>query len=381
MLFALCAYSQRDMYRYSLDFTLGAKHFVDTIPIEYINHQLYVNVWIDGRKYRFCIDTGSSQGIIYRNGNVPFGEVLGRVQSRDANNRIDTIHAVRYPDFRLGHLYIRGYSGSLLHQYNRNAPYDAIIGFDLFNKGLWAKIDTRAGYMVLTDMKGVLSHERGYVMKYHLERFVPHIDVSPYPKCSDDALFDSGSRRLYVMNRERMLSWAEEKRDFASQIEGSGTDSRIYGAHGAERHGTTYYMWLDDVVMGGYHFSDYHTSTTRGHSRIGGQLLQYGALVINPKRKQLIFQPYDGAQQTSVGNEQTSIAFSDIDGRAVVTMVWQGGRHYTAGFRKGQVLVSIDQYPVNSWDDYARFRFLDGREYTFTVYDRDGRIRQIVAQR
>ena len=377
----LSAYGQRDMYRYSLDFTLGARHFVDTIPIEFVNNQLYVNVYTQGRKYRFCIDTGSSQGIAYRNGSMPYGEILGRVQSRDANNRIDTIHAVRFPDFRLGHLHIRGYSGSLLHQYNKQAPYDAIIGFDLFNKGLYAKIDTRAGYMVLTDMKEVFAEERGYVMRYHLERFVPHIKVSPFPKCEDDALFDTGSRRLYVMNKGRMQTWADEQPDFTTQIEGSGMDTRVFGAHGSGRSGAAYYLWLDDIEMGGYHFSDYHTTTTLGNSRVGGELLHYGSLVINSKKKRLIFQPYDGTKQAIVNNEQKSIAFSDAGGRVVVTMVWQGGKHYSAGFRSGQVLTAINDYRIDSWSDFQRFRFIDGMQYTFTVYDPNGGIHQIISER
>lgn len=49
------------MYRYSLDFTLSQKDFVDTIPIMVKDEQIYIPVTIDGQQHLMNFDTGSSK--------------------------------------------------------------------------------------------------------------------------------------------------------------------------------------------------------------------------------------------------------------------------------------------------------------------------------
>ena len=195
-------------HRYKLDFTLSAKNFVDTIPITFEEGQIYLPVTIDGREYRFNLDTGSSQGILYTDSPFCIGTRLGKIEVQDAHGHKDSIQAARFPTFRLGHLTIRNYSGTLHRPLQGLRDYDAIIGFDLFNKGLSAKIDVRRGWMILTDRKNFFRREPGYKWKYRLLRFVPHVKLSPYRGCSDEALFDTGSRRIYVMGRHsREVFW------------------------------------------------------------------------------------------------------------------------------------------------------------------------------
>ena len=141
------------MYRYNTKFSVSAQHFVDTIPIEFEDNQVYIRALVDGMERRFCLDTGSSQGILYRNSSIVYRRIMGNQVSTDANGRRDTILAVQFPDIRLGNLTLRGYVGSLLRPPVGNEKYDAVIGFDLFNKGLSAKIDTRNKVMILTDRR------------------------------------------------------------------------------------------------------------------------------------------------------------------------------------------------------------------------------------
>jgi hypothetical protein len=47
-----------------------AKNFCDTIPLEVEDGQLFLRVVMGSRTYRFCLDTGSSQGMVYQGNNI-----------------------------------------------------------------------------------------------------------------------------------------------------------------------------------------------------------------------------------------------------------------------------------------------------------------------
>lgn len=369
------------MYRYNTKFSVSAQHFVDTIPIEFENNQVYIRALVDGIERRFCLDTGSSQGILYRNSSIVYRRIMGNQVSTDANGRRDTILAVQFPDIRLGNLTLRGYVGSLLRQPVGNEKYDAVIGFDLFNKGLSAKIDTRNKVMILTDRRDLFLDETGFPIKYRLLRFVPNVKLSPYPHCMDEAKFDTGSRRLYVMARRSLKVFTQRFPDIQSQVEGVSYGSRAIGNFGAERAGEVTFLWLDEVNMGGYSFLDYHTMTTEGNSRIGAELLNYGTILILPHKKELLFQPYDNNDRVMVSNKQTDIAFIPQNNRAAVGLIWEGSEHYQNGFRQGDIIISIDGKPINSFYQFLKFPFVEDREYLFVVQDTTGNLHHIKSRR
>lgn len=373
--------SHGQTYRYNTKFTVQASRFVETIPIEMVDHQIFVTVTIYGRPYRMLLDTGSGQGIAYTNGSLPFKRVLGKIDSYDANGKMSKTDVVEFPEFRLGNITIRGYPGSLLNSHVSHKDYDAVLGFDLFNKGLSAKIDVRQGVMVLTDLPKYFDQELGMPLKYRLVRWVPNVKVSPYPGCEDEARFDTGSRRLYVMAGESRRRFSNLFPDFNTQVEGVGYGNRAIGSFGVEQPDETAFLWLDALEWGGFSFLDYHTMTTQGTSRIGSEIFDYGSIIIKPKQKVLVFQPYDEAMSTMVSNEQMSIAFVPKEGRASVGLVFEGGRHYQCGFRQGDIILSISGTPILSFQQFLSYPFFKEQEYEFTVRGTDGTIRTIKSMR
>ncbi len=368
-------------YTYGTRFTLSARHFVDSIPIEFEDGQIYVRAAAGGQAYRFCIDTGSSQGIVYADGRFPWVRKLGKITSHDANGTASKIDVVEYPDFRIGHLTIHGYTGSLLNSHIDHTDYDAVLGFDLVNKGLAIKIDVEHGVMVVTDDTRYFDGECGFAVKYRLPRWVPVIKVTPYSGCTDEARFDTGSRRLYVMSAESCRKFYARYADFGSQIEGWGHGSRAIGSFGAEKASDVAFLWLDELQWGGFSFCDYHTMTTQGASRIGCEIFHYGSVVMNPRRKELIFQPRDSANTCLVSNEQMDIAFIPVKGRATVGMIWEGSPHFRNGFRQGDQIISIDGQGISSFAQFLAYPFINGHLHRFTVLGTDGIIRQVESER
>lgn len=369
------------MHRYNTNFSVAPQKLSDTIHIEFSDNQIYLPVGIMGRTYRFCLDTGSSQGMLYAGSNVPVYKTLGSVISHDANNTADTIDAVQLPPMAIGRREITGYVASVVKAPRGKVPYDGIIGFDIFNKGLACKIDTRKKIMILTDIKGQMDAETGYTLKYKLKWFAPFVNVSPFMRHVDETLFDTGARQLYVMNHTSFLEHSYKSKQVSAQVEGRATGNMYEGTNGAEKNSEVVFLHLDRLKYGEFSFNDVHTITTQGSSRLGAQMLGYGAVVINPRRKSITFEPYDGTDSISVNNRQFGIAFYDKDGQSAIGLIWHKTEGYRNGMRQGDVVLRINGKTISSYDDFVNYKFRDGEKYTFIMHDQRGFNKEITITR
>ncbi|MBO4812450.1 MAG: aspartyl protease [Prevotella sp.] len=432
--------SAQQLHRYNPNFGLSAEHFCDTISIDVEDDLILVPVQIDDKVYRFCLDTGSSQGMVYANSNIPDLVPLGNIISRDANNHVDTVQVIQLPPFTLptnsSQLTISGYVASLMPRHSISDKYDAIIGFDLFNRGICAKIDKQRGLLILTDEKKLFRAEEkvGYTLRYKLKWFVPYLYVSPFVRHTDEALFDTGAPLFYTMSRESFdehlaSDLANLHKNLGSgierQVEGRAEGHLTLGGFGLEKKDEVVFLHLDRLKWGDFAFTDLHTITTQGASKIGAKLLDFGSVIINPFRKHITFQPYPAAVPSSgeeglgvvanpsfategkglgvvakpspsgeleggssslptgegqggapssvrVGNKQFSVAFVPYKGQAVVGLIWEGSPPYKAGMRQGDVILQIDQRPITSFADFQRFGFIKGERHRFRLRDEQG---------
>ena len=389
--------SAQQLHRYNPNFGLSAENFCDTISIDVEDDLILVPVQINNKVYRFCLDTGSSQGMVYANSNIPDLVPLGNIISRDANNHVDTVQVIQLPPFTLptnsSQLTVSGYVASLMPRHSISDKYDAIIGFDLFNRGICAKIDKQRGLLILTDEKKLFRAEEkaGYTLRYKLKWFVPYLYVSPFVRHTDEALFDTGAPLFYTMSRESFDSHLVS--DLANlhknlgagierQVEGRAEGHLTLGGFGLEKKDEVVFLHLDRLKWGDFAFTDLHTITTQGASKIGAKLLDFGTVIINPFRKHITFQPYpnevpssgegSGVSSIRVGNKQFSVAFVPYKGQAVVGLIWEGSPPYKAGMRQGDVILQIDQRPINSFADFQRFGFIKGERHRFRLRDQQG---------
>ena len=405
--------SAQQLHRYNPNFGLSAENFCDTISIDVEDDLILVPVQINNKVYRFCLDTGSSQGMVYANSNIPNLVPLGNIISRDANNHVDTVQVIQLPPFTLptnsSQLTVSGYVASLMPRHSISDKYDAIIGFDLFNRGICAKIDKQRGLLILTDEKKLFRAEEkvGYTLRYKLKWFVPYLYVSPFVRHTDEALFDTGAPLFYTMSRESFdqhlaSDLANLHKNLGAgierQVEGRAEGHLTLGGFGLEKKDEVVFLHLDRLKWGDFAFTDLHTITTQGASKIGAKLLDFGTVIINPFRKHITFQPYPNEVPSSgeegsgvvakpspigegwggapssirVGNKQFSVAFVPYKGQAVVGLIWEGSPPYKAGMRQGDVILQIDQRPITSFADFQRFGFIKGERHRFRLRDQQG---------
>ena len=194
--------SQAQLARYRYDFTLNRSNFVDSIAIEWERGQVLLPVEIGGKTYRFLFDTGAAQAVVYADSPIDGCRPAGLIRSQDATGAMDTVQLVTLPPMTLGQLTLTGCQATIHRRPVAGRNIDGIVGFDLINRGLSAKIDVRNRLLILTDRKDFFRNEQAFPARYKLRYHVPYVKVSPGGRYKEYTLFDTGSRSLYGMSRQ-----------------------------------------------------------------------------------------------------------------------------------------------------------------------------------
>jgi hypothetical protein len=381
LLLPLSLMAKDKLHGYDTNFSYSLKNFVDTIPIEFEKGQVYVTVQMNGRPYRFCVDTGSSQGAVFRGTQLGSWTELGNVVTHDATGLTDTVRVIGMPPFRLGHLEVSGYVASVFNRTYSKSRYDAILGFDLINKGLCCKIDTRNKWMILTDRRDFFDGEPGHTVGYKLKWFVPYLLVSPFKRHVDEVRFDTGARELYSMNKQSFDEHAYKSKNVESQVEGRAQGSFAIGTLGAERPDEVAFLHLDRLRWGEFAFLDVRAITTQGASRVGAGILNYGTVTINGFRRTIRFEAFDGADSVVVANKALTVAFVPYENRAAVGIIQPDCDAYRAGMRQGDIIVAINGKEVRDFQAFIDYPFVDDRYYTFYMIDREGKTKTVISKR
>ena len=353
--------------RYDTDFFVSQRDFLVAVPIEVERHQIFVTLDFNGRPLRFKLDTGASQGVLYDDVQLSGVVTLGTIESEDAAGHIRQMTTVQLPPFHLGSLTISGYK---IQRMRRNIPRrgeDGIIGFALFNKGIAARIDVREHQLTLTDRRNHYAYTPGEALKYRLQKHVPYIKISPFADITDEVLFDTGSPLPYAVNASKFAKMRSLHPEIDSEIEGSTYGSHAMGHFGSERSGQITLLALQRLLWGNFAFHDIHCTTVNGGSHIGASLLDYGAVVINPFRRQLVFQPYDGMTSVTIANRLHDIVIVEQSGKAMIGMVMQEGKAWAAGFRPNTIIESVDGVPL-TFEQFLRYHWVRNQEYLFTLH-------------
>ena len=373
----LCTCASTQQYHYNLKFRLSPKNFADTIAIEVENGRIYLPVTIGDETYRFLLDTGASMGGIYDGSSIQGIEPVGTITSHDATGLSRSTEVVRLPDLRIGRLTISGYHANRLlpppYSHLQSKP-EGIIGFDIFRKGLLCKIDVENRRLILTDRKNFFRQEQGYEARYRLHRHVPFVALSPFEGYMHEARFDTGDRSLYAISK---LDY-DQVDSGEWKVEGQTVGSLRISHFGAETTDTVTALCLDSLRWGGFAFRNVHTLTVQGPSAVGSAIFDYGAVIINPRRNRLVFQPYDTDSQCSVDNRLPDIYYiPNAQGLPTVGLVWENSEPYRQGFRQGDVILQIDNDPISSVGEFIRYPFIANQTYTVTVRDKRGETRLI----
>lgn len=362
--------------RYCAEFRADVSDFADTITIEWERDRIYVPVESGGRRLRFLLDTGAGQSVVFQGTELAAGPRKGGLISHDATGHTDTLALVALPPLRLGRVTLSGGQALVQRHSLLSRGIDGILGFDVVNSGLSMKIDVPSRQLILTDRSHLFCREPNTErLHYKLSYHVPYVQIIPYGRKREQVRVDTGSRQFFAMNKE---SFDNRPLSLDMSLEGLSVGRHATGHHGVESESEVAFLQLNNLRVGGYSFSDIHTLTTLGSSHLGARLLRYGAVAFCPRHRSMMFQPVSLAQPCQVGNRQLEIAFvADAHQRPQVGMVWEQGEPYRLGFRQGDIIEQIDHKEVRTLGEFLRWPFIRGRQYLFTLRDRQGRRHEV----
>jgi len=371
--------ARNPLLRYRAGFKVSDTEFVDTIRVEWEHHQLYVPVHTGDRTLRFLLDTGAGMSVVYDDQPIEGCKTVGMMPTRDALGHNDTVPVVVLPALQIGKVVLNGCKATMQRRSVRQPGVDGILGFDLFAGGITAKIDVRNRQLVITNRRGYFDDEESFDVKYRLRYHTPYLPLSPFGKYSEEACFDTGSRTVYMMNRQSLSKGEKQcsQQTIDRLVEGRCMGRHAMGHSGTEKRGEVVFLHLQQLRLGRLTLGGVHALTTQGNSHIGAALLQHAAVIIDPHRHKLCFQPYEDGDICFVNNQTVEIAFVTERGRPTVGLVWPQGIPYRQGFREGDVITHIDGVPVLSLTQFYQYPFMSGREHVFTVTDSHGISRDI----
>ncbi len=370
-------YAQVGQYR--ADFALSKSNFSDTISIGWEHGQVIVPVSIEGRNYRFLLDTGAGQAVVFASSQLARQSTpVSSIIAHDATGRTDTVSVVALPPLTLGGVTLTGCRATV-QQTAGPQRIDGLLGFDMVNGGLTMKIDVPARRLIISDQPHLFCDEPAEQLRYRLMYHVPHIMVGIYGRHHESMLFDTGSRQFISVNKQQFDQWNPSRRNEGEVcVEGISIGQHAMGHFGTEPEGEVAFVELNNLRLGDFAFAGVHTVTTQGGSHIGAQLLNYGAVSFCPRHRRMLFLPQNYAQPCQVDNKQMEIAFVPTpDGRPQVGLIWEQGTPYRIGFRQGDIITQIDHRPVASFRQFVTWGFEQGRAYTFTVHNRQGQTRDL----
>lgn len=269
---------------------LYERDFVDTIPLTIVEGRLYVPVRTGGEEYLFLLDTGNGLGEIHAEGHLRPQKRLGEKTFFDFNGTTQTLPVVAMPPFRLGHIEVGNFPVSLTQ---RPLPqgYEGVLGFVLFQRGVAAKIDLRRRQLILTDRKKFFRDEEGHRLKYRLYGFTPQVELSPFEGYTAEAVFDTGNPHLFLLDKRLLEEWEDDPK-VARQVTEWRQGQELRSAYSLEPHGEMADLRLDRLAWGRLHLRGAKGRTKQGMSNLGAAFLRYGSIIIDPWRKELVFQPY-----------------------------------------------------------------------------------------
>ncbi len=390
LLAALTASAAERPYLYNPKRISVREHgFVDTIAVTYKDGRVWVPLRIGGRKARFMLDTGAALCTIEQGAAelelTPLGTIA---RATDANGVSQQARVVALPEMELGSIHITQMPALMQAgrgrkpQSHTSVPHHkataegtmqqpeltGTLGFAIIACGLTAKLDLRAGHLILTDRRDYFAAEGGSRVRYRHYLNTPEVPLTLAGRTRERAVLDTGNPHLLLLSAKSLARWQDEGSPVAAQVEATTHGQAFTGAHGMEAMRRVDYVCLDPVAWADVQLHSLRTITTTGPTSIGAALSEHGAIVVDPHRTTITLQPYDNIRDISLTTPYTDIYYAaQQDGRPYVSLVRPGSDQQRQGMHAGDVVEAVNGTPMRTLMQLQRYPFVRGQAYTYTM--------------
>lgn len=318
----------------------GQENYFTVIPYENIKGKIIIPVSLQGKKYRFILDTGAPNSISSALAEVLQPALLNKISVTDQSGRTDSMKVVSLPDVMLGDVTFT-HIPSLVSE----SPifsctgYDGLIGSNLLRSSIvrFSSVDKT---ITITDDRSKLGLKKKYAseLKLTASQSNPYFKVilSGKKKVSEYLLFDSGADNIYdlCMEHYKLFKPYGILTDII-ETHGSGT----MGFHGMADNAPVCRMKVPAFEINGARLTNITAETTNDdNSRVGAKLLDHGIVTVDYRHRKFYFEPFQPT--ADLHEKQPGFSASFSNGKYIVGIVWD--EQLRSHMHTGDQIMSVD---------------------------------------
>ena len=315
---------------HSQEYTLNigetkAKDYLEEIPYELVKEKIFIPVKIEGKTYRFILDTGAANVISKEIYDLIKPKFLESLPIKDVNEKVKNLKVVLLKELEIGTTTFEQ-TATLVYDFNSNPVLkclgaDGFIGSNMLRNSI-LQIDSDKKLVLITDNINMLSVNKKEYNKIQLSetQSTPYVVLNLKGKNRDRdlVLVDTGDNSLFDISKSHYNIFKEEDIfKILGESEGA-SGAGVFGGASKHKH---FKLLLPSLEIGGVELKNIITETTDDqNSKIGAELLQYGILTIDFLNERLYF----SANNSDRNAIKPYFGFSRTlkDGKAVVGFVW-----------------------------------------------------------
>lgn len=305
--------------------SVNGKNYYEEIEFEFEKNKIIIPVEIEGKAYKFLLDTGAPNIISYEVFEAIQPEIITTIPTNDANQKKQNLDVVSVKSLKLGNTEFIN-STALVYDLNGSDIFkcfgiDGFIGSNLLRNSI-LQIDVEQKLIKLTDKSKRLKLDRKTSKKIKLvgNQSSPYVWIELKGKETgrEMVLIDTGMGELYDISRDHYNVF-KAKMIFNEIGQSDGASS--VSLFGEVPINNQLRVHLPKLVINDFEINDWITHTTKDdNSKIGADLLNFGIMTIDFKNKRFYFKP-----KTKVHNSnKLHLGYTQTikDNNIVIGYVW-----------------------------------------------------------
>lgn len=362
---------------------INQKNYYEEISFELVNDKIMLQVVINNKTFQFLLDTGAPNVISKRVLEEINTQNIKKINVSDANNQIDEMEMVAIESMKLGNLTFDNNVALVSdldnHFILKCFKMDGFIGSNLFRNSV-VKISLKDKKIIITDnIKNLQTKSKPSKLKLFGEQKSPYVAVKFFDKkkniVSEEVLIDTGMDGFYEMSN-RVFSLLSKENVW--EVLARSTGSSSIGLFGTAPLKEQILLKAPFLKLNNTTFENLITNTTDdNNSRMGLDLLKYGDIIIDFKKKKFYFE----AVENVILDEKPPIySATIIDNKYSIGFVWD--ESFRDKLRYGDEIIRIDSFVLEEMDfcDIVKIKNFrkDKQSYELEVKSKDNSTIQIV---
>src|SRR5215217_2588224 len=299
------------------------KNYFTEIGYEDIRWAPIVNVTINGKTYRFLVDTGAGNAITKKLFDELKPEVMKKIPISDANNETDSLNIVNLKEIKIGDLVFNNITtivpkDPLIFDCMK---IDGFIGSNMLRNSI-VQFSSKTRKIVITDQPEKLNLQQKQGTDMHLtpSQSLPIVTLAFVGKGSGTipTLFDTGFADFFNL---ALFHFNATQQAEVFNVQAKSTGRNSLGLYGFGNDTIQYRLQVPELHINGTVFKNVNHNTTVGDdSIIGARLLDYGVVTVDYKSKKFYFEPYEASFDLSNGWFPVSVI--PRDDKIWIGMIW-----------------------------------------------------------